>query len=309
MTRSIFAKGATSERWEAESDIESLAAESHGTTSRRYPKVRAYIVHVTQALAELMLEQNVRNRRISERHVAVLSQIMLSRDMRLNGETIIFSSDGRLLDGQHRLKACIESGVAFDALVVFGVSPDAFETIDTGRTRSTGDILGIDGIGSANKVASATQALVAFVDNGGFLTSSCAINNVRKATPPLVARILEAHPGIIESINAMSAQRLMRGQHGYALHYVFSLVDKSLACDFADVLANGSQDITRPFWRLREALINTRMNSHNRAICAAKAVLAFNAERLGIRPKILRVGTDWPLVDGLDFDALKRSIA
>ncbi len=308
MNRAVLAKGSSAERWEAESDIESLAAEGHAATSRMYQKVRAYIVHVTPVLAELMLEQNVRNRRVSERHITVLSQIMASRDMRLNGETIIFSSDGRLLDGQHRLLACVKSGVAFDTIVVFGIDSDAFDTIDTGSTRSTGDILGINGIASANKVASAVQALLAFVDNGGFLTGSCATNHVRKATPVLVTRVLEAHPGIFDSISAMGGQRLMRGQHGYALHYVFSLVDKSLASDFSDILANGSRDMGRPFCRLRESLITSPLTNETRSAYSAKAVLAFNAERAGARPKILRVGADWPRVDGLDFDALERSM-
>lgn len=308
MNRSIFAKGFSAEQWNVESDIESLAAESHASASRRHPAVRAYIVHITPALAELMLEQNIRNRRVSERHVAVLSQIMSSRDMRLNGETIIFSADGRLLDGQHRLMACVKSCVSFDTMVVFGVDPDAFDTIDTGSTRSTGDILGINGIANANKVASTVQALVSFVDNGGFLTQSCANNQVRKATPVLVARVLEAHPGIFDSINAMSGQKLMRGQHGFALHYIFSLVDKSLAADFADVLANGAKDMGRPFCRLRESLIASPITNETRGTYAAKAVLAFNAERSGVRPKILRVGADWPRVDGLDMESLERSV-
>lgn len=308
MTRTVFANAVDSVGWDAESDIERFASESHADVSRRNPKVRAYLARVTPELAELMLETNIRNRRVSDRHVEVLGQILSAKDMRLNGETIIFSSEGHLLDGQHRLMACVKSGVSFDALVVFGISPKAFDTIDSGKPRSTGDVLGLSGTLNANKISGAIQALVAFVDNGGFIGGSCSSGGIRKLTAPMAARILKAHPGIKDSINEMNTNRLMRTQHGYALHYIFGQVDRDLAADFADVLANGSRDIERPFCRLREALINTPMTTANRGVCSAKAVLAFNAERSGARPKILRVGGDWPSVDGLDFDEFAKSI-
>jgi hypothetical protein len=308
MTRAVFAVGDHAEKWGSESDIESLVSESHAEVSRRNPKVRCYLARITPALAELMLETNIRNRKIMERHVDVLSQTLTAKDMRLNGESLIFSSEGNLLDGQHRLHACKKSGVAFDAVVVFGISPKAFDTIDGGKARSAGDFLGLSEVAKPDRVASALQALVSFVDNGGFLVGSCSSGSVRKLTPPLAARVLSAHPEIVGSVNAMNTNRLMRTQHGYALHYIFGLVDKSLAADFAGILANGSNDIFRPFCRLRECLINTPMTTENRGICAAKAVLAFNAERSGERPKIIRVGKDWPTVDGLDFQSLARSI-
>lgn len=308
MTRNVFANGVHGEQWEVESDIEGMASESHAEVSRRNPHLRIYLVKITPALAELMLETNIRNRRVSDAHVAVLSQAMKCRDMRLNGESVIFSSQGHLLDGQHRLLACVKSGVPFESVVVFGVSPKAFDTIDGGKTRSTGDVLGLSGVSSANKISGALQALVAFVDNGGFLYGSCTHKGARKVTPPLAARILAAHPGIVDSVNTMSGNRLMRTQHGYALHYIFGLVDKHLAADFADVLANGSNDLGRPFCRLRETLINTPLTTENRGMCACKAVLAFNAERAGTRPKILRIGNEWPTVDGLDFERLAESV-
>lgn len=308
MTRTAFANGVGSEKWHSESEIESLVRESHADVSRRNHKVRCYLARITPALADLMLKKNIRNRRISERHVEVLAQTLSANDMRLNGESVIFSSDGNLLDGQHRLRACIKSGVSFDTVVVFGVSPKAFDTIDSGKIRSTGDVLGLSSVANSNKVSGALQALVAFVDNGGFLNGSCASGGVRKLTPPLAARVLKEHPGIADSVNAMSMNRLMRTQHGYALHYIFSIVDKGLAAEFADILANGSSDIGRPFCRLRECLINTPMTTENRGICAAKAILAFNAERAGLRPKILRVGNDKPTVDGLNFERLASSI-
>lgn len=307
MTRAIADRDVSCE---PECDIEALAAEGQEDMRRRYPRVRVYLMRITREVAEAMLDRNTHNRKVRESHVTALQQSFEARDIVLNGETIIFSWDGVLLDGQHRLIACRDSGIAFDAVVVFGISPKAFDTLDGGEKRSTGDVLGMSSHANANNLASAVQALVAFVDNGGmFLSGSCSTQQVRKATPTLAARVLKAHPGLVDSVATMKNSRLMRTQHGVALHYVFSLVDRGLAHDFADVLANGSSDTARPFCRLRESLISTPLTTGNRGTYAAKAVIAFNAERAGLRPKILRVGSEWPLVDGLDLHRLARSIS
>jgi hypothetical protein len=44
----------------------------------------------------------------------------------LNGKSLIFDSNGRLLNGQHRLTACAQSGVPLVTLVVRGVNPSVF---------------------------------------------------------------------------------------------------------------------------------------------------------------------------------------
>lgn len=308
MSRTVFSNGMHSDAWQAESEIELLTAESHSDVFRRNPKVRVFLARITPSLAELMLDTNIRNRNVSDRHVSVLAQTLESRDMRLNGESIIFSSEGKLMDGQHRLLACVKSKTSFDSVVVFGISPKAFDTIDGGKPRSTADVLALSGRTNTNRLSAALQALVAFVDNGGFFGGSCTNSHIKKVTPPMAARLLAAHPGIVDSVNAMAHNRLMKGQHGCILHYVFSMVDKGLAEEFADVLANGSSDTSRPFCVLRETLIRTPLTTASRALCAAKAVLAFNAELSGTRPKLLRVGVDWPRVSGLDFERLAESV-
>jgi hypothetical protein len=63
-----------------------------------------------------------------------------------NGETIKFTMDGVLLDGQHRLAAVALAGVGIETTVVWGLDPDCFDTIDSGRPRSAADMLAIQGI-------------------------------------------------------------------------------------------------------------------------------------------------------------------
>ena len=274
----------------------------------KYGSVRVYILHITPADAVLYLHRNTNNRPIVETHVRAMRNILEAGDMVLNGEAIIIGVDGRLLNGQHRLTACVESGIGFDALVVEGIDPEAFRTLDGGKKRSAGDVFAIDGERHANKLAAAIQALVSFVDSGG--CHMAGGYGVRKATPQLAARIIGIHPGLRDSVDAMASSKHYVNQHGFILHYLFSIVSPELADDFATILANGHEDLSRPFVVFREGLIVTRTYTHLRSTNAAKAIKAFNAERSGHRPKLLRLLSteDFPLIDGLDYEALFASV-
>ena len=110
-----------------------------------YAGVTVQIMRITPAIARQMLERNKKNRPLNTLHVKNMKDMFLAGDMILNGETIIFDVDGNMLNGQHRLHGCVESGVAWDAIVVRGIDPDAFRTLDSGKKRTTGDTLALCG--------------------------------------------------------------------------------------------------------------------------------------------------------------------
>lgn len=108
-----------------------------------------------------MIETNVdHNRRIMNTHVMHLAQQMQDGQWRQNGEPIIFSRDGQLIDGQHRLKAVIMSGVTIKSLVVSGVAETAFATINRGKSRSNGSLFQIEGVPNANDIAAAVKGVL-----------------------------------------------------------------------------------------------------------------------------------------------------
>lgn len=276
----------------------------------RYRHVKVYIVHVTPSLAERYLRGNTSNRPLNRLHVATMSHILKAGDMVMNGEAIILGIDGTLLNGQHRLTACVESGIGFDAMVVEGIDLNAFRTLDGGKKRTTGDVLAIDGELQSNKLAAAIQALVSFADQEGRHMASRGGFGMRKVTPQIAERVLSKHPGLRGSVAAMARSKLYANQHGYVLHYLFSIVSPELAGQFAAILSDGHEDIGRPFVVFRETLIANHNYSHLRSTNAAKAIKAFNAERTGQRPKLLRLlGAEaFPRIDGLDYDALFESL-
>jgi hypothetical protein len=59
---------------------------------------------------------------------------------------VIFDWDGDLRDGQHRLTAIKETGVAVTMDVKFGVDAAAFPAMDVGLRRTAGQFLDLDGI-------------------------------------------------------------------------------------------------------------------------------------------------------------------
>ncbi len=68
---------------------------------------------------------------------------MITGHWQLNGMPLIFDRDGRLLDGQTRLEACIAAVTGFRTLIVENIEPEAFVTIDNTRHRALGAILGL----------------------------------------------------------------------------------------------------------------------------------------------------------------------
>lgn len=277
--------------------------------ARLYGGVTVSIVRITPEVAADMLRRNTKNRRPNQRTVDRYSISMTAHEWWMNGEPIIFSAEGELLNGQHRLLACVRSGVAFDALVVRGIEPDAFKTMDNVRPRSSADGLGIIGEVNCRSLAAAVQALITFVGLDGGMDSSGDIG-ARRATVLKCEQILEAHPALRDSVAAMKSCKLYRSKHAALLHYLFSLVSQRLADEFASVMHDGADDRFRPFGLFRESLIRVALRSENRRAIAAKAIKAFNAELTEARPKLLRWSPEeaFPVIQGLDYESLKRGV-
>lgn len=80
----------------------------------------------------------------------------------LTGDTIKFGSNGNLLDGQNRLRACVASGVALLTHAVFGIDPVAFKYLDSGTVRTSGDTFKVAGVPNAEIAGKASRWLMIF---------------------------------------------------------------------------------------------------------------------------------------------------
>lgn len=80
------------------------------------------------------LAENTRNRKIKVKHITNLAKAMTQGEWQVNGDAIRFDSNGKVVDGQHRLHAIIQSGVAITTVVIRNLDPDTFHTIDTNKS-------------------------------------------------------------------------------------------------------------------------------------------------------------------------------
>jgi hypothetical protein len=119
---------------------------------------------IDPAFAKQALDNQVTNRRLSQAKVA-----QYARDMKdgkwneNNGETIKFTDDGRLLDGQHRLAAIILSQSTLGMAVARNVPVEAFVTIDSGKTRNLSDVLSIEGYKNVTTLAGIARAAYNYI--------------------------------------------------------------------------------------------------------------------------------------------------
>lgn len=127
---------------------------------------------ITPEKAIYYLGRNIGNRGISKDRVTYYAEQMAKGEWKLNGCTIVLDENGYLLDGQHRLTACVVSKKPFETLVVRGVDHKAFATIDTGKPRNSSDVFKILGIPEPTN----TSALV------------MGYENMKKGANPLIKR-------------------------------------------------------------------------------------------------------------------------
>lgn len=95
---------------------------------------------VTPKKAMEWLKRNIANRPLSSATVTFYAKAMEADTWRLNGDCIRFNGNGDLIDGQHRLTACVTAGKSFETYVVRNLEHEAFDTIDQGKKRTTADV-------------------------------------------------------------------------------------------------------------------------------------------------------------------------
>ncbi|MBR3314229.1 MAG: hypothetical protein IKG18_08835 [Atopobiaceae bacterium] len=122
-----------------------------------YPGVTVSIEIITPETAMAMLEANVCNR--DEKREPLVAAIE-NGEWKLNGETIVFSDEGVLLDGQNRLNACVRANKPIVTLVVRGIAASAQITMDTGVKRTVADFLKMKGYSDCTFVGSIGTALL-----------------------------------------------------------------------------------------------------------------------------------------------------
>lgn len=220
-------------------------------------EARRVTMLITPELARQWLERNVRNRPISENTVIAYGLDMLEGRWQYDGAPIRFDTDGNLIDGQHRLRACIDSGVSFENDVIFGLPPEAILTIDIHRPRTAGHIAAIKGFHNAS-CACAVAGLIVLHRRHGIER----MNDPRcQPTKTEVVEAARTLPGLDEAVvqarllgKKIAAPRVV----GFC-YYQFAAQNRTSAQRFFSELANGlALSPDNPAYHLRERLLADR---------------------------------------------------
>jgi len=263
---------------------------------------------ITPEIAREYLGYNTRNRNISVRHVDFLAKAMTDGTWDVNGDSIRFAGD-MLLDGQHRLMACINSGVSFTTLVIRGLDASTFDTIDIGKKRSAGDTLSVLGVKNSLGHAGALAVIIRTMSR----KSEASV----KITNKDIEVAYELYDGLGEHVYYATSGRSstpMSFSHRAAFRYMFSVVDECAAHDFFDKIDTGvGLENDSPELALRNRMLasNASKSRIRRPYIEALIIKAWNYKFNGRTVKALRYRTEggnaeeFPVIDGLRYSSGK----
>lgn len=171
-------------------------------------------MRITPAKAQEILSKMEFNRPPRKKHVTRLSKAMREGKFRQNNDLMCF--DPKTFNGQHRLRAIVESGVTQEVLVISGLPEDSFAFIDTGVKRSAADALYIDGETNCTHLAAA----LVLVDR--YYNKDIASRNVRYDNEEVIS-LLDKYPAVRDSLASLSYKKypLLPRSSMAALHTIF----------------------------------------------------------------------------------------
>lgn len=276
-----------------------------------------YTKHTTVTPQEAALwlnTKNSKNRPISENAVAKYAQEMRENRWVDNGQAVCFGVSGQLLNGQHRLLACVRSNKSFATTITYGVPDEAFDTIDDCNTRSMADVLHIKGETNSTLLSAGLRFLWLYV------RGEIEHQDLRKGqicTKPLLQATLEKNPRIRGSVKFYS---MLKSRPGglmitagmvIGLHYLFSLVDEKKADEFFNRLQSGLElTEDNPIYILRNRLIAGQKEASTKLTRSAVyyyTVISWNAyvTETYVKRLVFAPGTPPPEIDNLPKKLMK----
>jgi hypothetical protein len=260
-----------------------------------------------EAAKLLLKSHNFKNRGLKKHQKAFLQRQIEAGKFVYNGETIIVGDNGQILNGQHRLAACVATGKAIEVLMVFGVPASAFVTVDQGARRGGADVLAIEGYRNCNNLAATLRQIDNYFKGAlGKAHASGPSGAEGRGDNSFTLELLARYPDVEQSVSKMKGFRLSAPAVACALHYLFRQRSPEQADEFCDVLLNGFSpdtpytEIGRAGGVLREWLTRAALGSKKTPpwVQANIWIKAWNAGRTDSMPKVLswKDGIDKPLL-------------
>lgn len=159
--------------------------------------IKAKVELITPARAAWLLQYNAHNQRpVNSRQVDLYARQMAADKWPVTGEGLIFDDKGKLINGQHRLRACVQADVPFESLVVHGIDdPLAMQVIDTPKVRTARDV---------GAIARGEKVPLELIGAGRlqWRAERGAWSNYTRPSHSEIFATLDEHPGISEARSA-----------------------------------------------------------------------------------------------------------
>lgn len=268
------------------------------TIERKPSSIKMEQVKITPSIAEAWLDKNVSNRKASRQAVGKYARDMQSGAWLCTGDPIKFNAAGDLIDGQHRLMACIKAGVGFDSFVIYGLPDNAKSVVDTGKSRSARDVLAMGGALNAVRLASAARALLDY--------RSESIHRNQTWSHSEILDVIERHPTLPKSVGLFG--KVSRGAPVAYLNFVHCVATSILgkeneATKMYQVWQSGVPAYDGdPMHLLRERVLSGQVG--HRQLLLPTLCHAWNMFSAGQPVKNLRMRTDFVSIGGLNTSAL-----
>lgn len=178
---------------------------------------------------------NSNNRNLVTKKVTQYARDMEEGRWQFNNDAICFDVSGVLLNGQHRLHACILSGKPFRTVVIRNMQRKAQKTMDQHAVRSVSGMLQIDGHMRSARLGGALRSLL------NIKYASQSYNSYRPSAAEQI-ELLAKHPLLEASV--AKCDKTSRGVSSSllaAIHYIAThmLKEPDKADAFVEVFATG----------------------------------------------------------------------
>lgn len=272
---------------------------------------------ITPEIAEAMLLRNAGNRRPTYGTVLFYARQMIDGDWRKTGQGILIDENGRLLDGQHRLWAVLQTGVAVWLYVVTGIesSGNMFAFIDASKARTAADSLRTAGFNGVSSLIFQTIKLAADVDAGCFVGGK-ATHLPKIPAHTAIELASSRYPGVQAACRLAASEFQeaieLTGGRNSVIAYVTMLISDAFGPEWAEEFFGGLGDEkfaneleeSDGIFRLRALLVADRRaaNPMKAHVVLGNMIRAFNAWS-----HALPLGKRWWLGAHEDLPALDTS--
>ena len=270
------------------------------------------VIEVTPQMARQWLGENAEfQRRTSQAKINKYADAMKRQAWNLNGDPLRFDEKEWLIDGQHRLLACVQAGVPFTTLAIFDVDRAVMSSLDLGKPRSYKDWLDIHKIGNSGILARITE-LQFDIESKQFPKASEGERH--QPTHDELDKTRDRHPGLAYAARVFDDRAKLRSLLGpaSALWYYYCCLRHFEAANelINDLEDGGGLASDDPAFKFREILTTNRQKRNNRITARgiqARFVKTWNARTNNAKPRSINFRDygknpePWPEVDPVMF--------